>query len=471
MSLLFVAIPLFAVVALNLLYKLLSGKDALYAAMLVALGQLGLAVYDLIQCVRSGESLVSAYIAGFRVDWIAATVLAIIGLIIFVTALLSKEVVKKSVFQFANVLLLLMVGMNGIVMATDLFTLYVFIEVTSAASFILIAINKKRDELEGAFKYYLMSALATVMMLLSVALIYIMTGGMSFEHIGSFVKHFNGSYPPAFIAAILLFVGAASIKSGVVPFHTWVPDAHSSAPSPVSVVLAGVVIKVSGVYALLRVYRDVFNSDPALGKVLMILGVLSILVGALGAIGQTDIKRMLAFSSVSQIGYIVLGISTGSFVGLIGAMLHFFNHATFKSLLFVDAAAIISQTGTRDMDKLGGLSERMPITSTSSVIAFLSMAGIPPLSGFWSKLLVIIAVWRVSSGFAIAALLLSVLTLAYFLLLQKKVFFGKLNPTLKDVKECAPAIAGIEILLSALNIAVGVAFPLLLIALQKGGLL
>ncbi|HWS30571.1 MAG TPA: proton-conducting transporter membrane subunit [Clostridia bacterium] len=471
MSLLFVVIPLFMVVALNLLYKLLTGRDALYAAMLAALAQVGLSVYCLVQCVRAGASIDSFYITGFKVDWIAATVLCIIGLIIFVTAVLTKEVVKKSVFQFANVLLLLMTGMNGIVMATDLFTLYVFIEVTSAASFILIAINKKRDELEGAFKYYLMSALATVMMLLSIALIFIMAGGTSFEIVGAYVKGLNGSYPPALIAAILLFVGAASIKSGVVPFHTWVPDAHSSAPSPVSVVLAGVVIKVSGVYALMRVYRDVFQNDPALGKVLMVLGILSILVGALGAIGQTDIKRMLAFSSVSQIGYIVLGVSTGSAIGLIGAMLHFFNHATFKSLLFVDAAAIITQTGTRDMNKLGGLGERMPVTSTSSVIALLSMAGIPPLSGFWSKLLVIIAVWRISNAAAITALLLSVLTLAYFLLLQKKVFFGKIKPELKDVKECAPAIKGVEILLSALNIIVGVAFPLILIVLNKGGLL
>ncbi|HMM33103.1 MAG TPA: hypothetical protein PKB13_15145, partial [Clostridia bacterium] len=125
MSLLFVAIPLFAVVALNLLYKLLKAKDALYVAMLVALAQLGLAVYDLVLCVNTGTSIFSAYITGFRVDWIAASVLAIIGLILFVTALLTKEVVKQSVFQFANVLLLLMVGMNGIVMSQDLFTLYV----------------------------------------------------------------------------------------------------------------------------------------------------------------------------------------------------------------------------------------------------------------------------------------------------------------------------------------------------------
>ena len=122
------------------------------------------------------------------------------------------------------------------------------------------------------------------------------------------------------------------------------------------------------------------------------------IVGALGALGQTDLKRMLAFSSVSQIGYIVLGAATGSPIGFVGAMMHFFNHATFKSLLFVDAAAILHETHTRNMDEMGGLAERMPITGTTSVIGLLSMAGIPPLSGFWSKLLICLALWRYPAG-------------------------------------------------------------------------
>lgn len=470
MSLLFVAIPLFAVVALNLLYRVLRGRDALYTAMLVALAQAGFAVNYLILGVKTGARVESALIKGFSVDWIAAAALAVIGIILLVTAILGREVRESGKFRLANLLLLLTAGMNGVVMAGDIFTLYVFIEVTSAASFVLIGIDKERDGLEGAFKYYLMSALASVMMLISIALLYIMVGSSSFEAVGAYIKN-AGSYPPALFAALILFAAALSVKSGVVPFHTWVPDAYASAPSCVSVMLAGVVTKISGVYALLRVYRDVFANDERLGKVLMVLGILSIAVGALGALGQRDIKRMLAFSSVSQIGYIVLGVSTGSLLGLVGAMLHFFNHAAFKALLYVDAAAIQVETGTRDMDELGGLGARMPVTSVSSVIAFLSMAGIPPLSGFWSKLLVIVALWQVSSGLAIAALLLSVLTLAYFLLMQKKVFFGKLKLTLKDVKECAAPIAGVEIFLGALNVAVGAAFPFLLAALSGAGLI
>ena len=187
--------------------------------------------------------------------------------------------------------------------------------------------------------------------------------------------------------------------------------------------------------------------------------------------GQTDIKRMLAFSSVSQIGYIVLGVSTGSYLGFLGALMHFFNHASFKSLLFVNAAAIATQTGTRDMTKLGGLTAKMPVTGVSSVLGLLSMAGIPPLSGFWSKLVIVMAVWQVSPPLAITALCASVLTLAYFLILQKKVFFGKLAPGLETVRECGRSMKFVEILLSGVNVAAGLLFPLFFVFLQSKGLL
>ena len=166
-----------------------------------------------------------------------------------------------------------------------------------------------------------------------------------------------------------------------------------------------------------------------------------------------------------------MGAATGSALGFAGAVMHFFNHATFKSLLFVDAAAILHQTGTRDMDQMGGLAKKMPVTSTSSILGLLSMAGIPPLSGFWSKLLVVLAVWQVSPGLAIAALCASVLTLGYFLILQKKVFFGKTAPQMEDVQECSGSLRFVQVLLSAINVLAGLLFPLLLVFMQGKGLL
>ena len=229
--------------------------------------------------------------------------------------------------------------------------------------------------------------------------------------------------------------------------------------------------KVSGVYAVMRIFNDVFMKNAAVGNILILFGLFSIVIGALAAIGQNDMKRMLAYSSISQIGYIMLGIGTGSALGFIGALLHFFNHATFKSLLFVDSTAIEMQIGTRQMDKMGGLAEKMPVTGVSSVLAFLSTAGIPPLSGFWSKLLIIVAAWKVSNASAAVALVASIITLAYFLVMQKKVFFGKVPDELLNTQEASGGIVGVEVFLSAINVVVGVLFPIILIYMQSVGIL
>jgi multicomponent Na+:H+ antiporter subunit D len=475
MPFLFIGIPLAVVMILNI-FKWKNYRTAFWVALGVTIFQMGLACFDLYRCLFDEAVIQSAFFGKLSVDLFSAVVLLIIGFIGFVSVIVAMNTVHSSRFSFGSVTIFLIMGMSGCVMVTDIFSLYVFIEVTAAASFLLIAIEKEQAGLEGAFKYYLMSALSATMMLIAIALIFMETGDTSFFAVSDYISGYAGNgcagqYSPAFIAAIILIISSLCIKSGVVPFHTWVPDAHSSAPSPVSVILAGIVIKVSGVYALMRVYRDVLLCDVQIGKALFILAVASIIVGALGAMGQNDIKRMLAFSSVSQIGYIILGVATGSYLGYLGAMMHFFNHATFKSLLFVNSTVIMHQTGTRDMTKMGGLSERMPITGISSVLGLLSMAGIPPLSGFWSKLIILIAVWQISAPFAVTALCASVLTLGYFLILQRKVFFGKLAPGMEDVHEDGHSMQFIEILLSGINVLAGCLFPLLLVFMQGRGVL
>ncbi len=470
MPFLFIGIPLAAVIILNIL-TWSNRWSALWVTLLAAALQLGLGIYDLALCLKGDVKVASTFFGQFSVDLFSAVVLCLIGLIVCVTVALAGSSLKSSRFTFGSALLLLMMGMNGVAMVTDIFSLYVFIEVTSASAFLLIGIHKQKDGLEGAFKYFLMSALATTMMLLAIAFLFALTGETSFGAIAAYIAAQNGSYPMALTGAFVLFTIALSIKSGVVPFHTWVPDAYAGASPPVSMALAGIVTKVSGVYALIRIYRDVFMNNPQIGTVLSVLAMASILAGALGAIGQKDIKRMLAFSSVSQVGYIVLGAATGSPLGYIGALMHFFNHAAFKSLLFVDSAVLEEKTGTRNMDEMGGLGKRMPYTSVSSILGLLSLAGIPPLSGFWSKLLIVMAVWQVSPGLAIAALLASVLTLGYFLILQKKVFFGKPSPAMEQVTEAGGSVKLAQVLLSAVNVLAGLAFPLLLVYLQGRGMI
>ncbi len=464
MPLLFLAIPLAAVVVLNIVYYWIKGKVAVWCAAVMAAAQTLLSVYTLVECLKSGTVFSDTRIGLLEIDALSALVLLTVGLIGFVALLITNSAIPKQQHNFANLALILMAGMNGIAIVRDLFTLYVFIEITSAASFILIGFRKDRNELEGAFKYYIQSAVATIAMLTATAFLFLFAGDTTFANAASAIGAAAqaGSFPYGIVISLILYTVGFAIKSGAVPFHSWVPDAYSASPAPVSVLLSGVVTKASGVYVLMRIFRDIFLSHASVGNLLTVLGLISILVGAFAAIGQNKMKRMLAFSSVSQIGYILLGLGTGSPLGFFGAMLHFFNHASFKSLLFLDAAAVEQQTGLTNMDEMGGLSEKMPVTGWSSVVAYLSTAGIPPLAGFWSKLFIIVAVWRVSPVMAVIALLAGVITLAYLLLIQKKVFFGKVPEALANVKEAGAGFVGAELVLVAVNVVVGAVLPFVL---------
>lgn len=364
-------------------------------------------------------------------------------------------------FDVMILTLLAMAGMNGIVSVSDLFTLYVFIEVVSIASFILIALHKNAEALEGSLKYIIMSAVATLMMISAVALFMMTLGSTSFSGVAQALH--SQPVTPLTMLAIGLFLGGVLIKAGAVPFHGWLPDAYASAPAGVSVLLAGIVTKTTGIYTLIRVVTAVFGFSPSLQTLLMAIGAISIVVGALAALTQSDMKRMLAYSSISQMGYIIIGLGTGTTLGVAGAVFHLLNHAMFKTQLFVNAAAVEEQSGTRNMDMMGGFAAKMPVTGATSVIGFLSMAGVPPLSGFWSKLIIIIALWLSGSHwFAVIAMAASVLTLAYMLSLQRRVFFGKLTEGFEQLKEAEMGIIVPAAVLAGLSILFGVAFPFIL---------
>jgi multicomponent Na+:H+ antiporter subunit D len=249
----------------------------------------------------------------------------------------------------------------------------------------------------------------------------------------------------------------------MMPFHGWLPDAYTASPAPISVFLAGIVTKVAGVYTIMRVILAVFGFSKSFSGLLLLLGALSMVLGAFIAFGQKDFKRMLAFSSISQIGYIMMGFAIGTPLGLIGAVFHFFNHSVFKSLLFLNAGAVEAATGTRDFDKLGGLAAKMPVTGITSVIGLLSTAGVPPLAGFWSKVIIIIALWAAGFHFyAMLAVFASLITLAYLLSLQRSVFYGKLRQGLEGIVEVAPAFYWPAILMAAITIASGIFFPVII---------
>jgi proton-translocating NADH-quinone oxidoreductase chain N len=461
---LFVLIPLFIVLILNLLRFDFIKKIACWFGVVLTLAQIGSVLFVPFDLLNDRTGFFAKYFAfNFTIDSLSKLMLVAIGIVVFAAIMIGQFTYSDDTkrFNFLNLILLALAGMNGIVMVSDIFSLYVFIEIVAVASFVLISTYKDKLALESSFKYIVLSITATVFILLSISIFVLISGSTSFEAIGNATK--NSASSPLIVIAVCLFICGAFTKGGLVPFHGWLPDAHSSAPSSISILLSGVVIKVTGIYPLIRIINMTGGGGDPVKNILMFVGALSIVVGALASLGQKDIKRMLAFSSVSQMGYIVLSIGIGTPLGLAAAVFHILNHAIFKSQLFANAAAVEKQTGTRDMDKLGGLASKMPVTGGTSIVAMLSISGMPPLSGFWSKLLIIIALWQSAHyAYAFIAVVASVITLAYFLSFQRRVFFGKLAEGLESVKEAKFGLVLPALILALLTIIIGIFFPLVL---------
>ncbi len=457
MNLLSILVPLCALVVLNLPFRQLR-RFATALALLLAGCQVLAAAACLIGALGAFEVPFFCMQAG-QPDKAACVVLLAAGLVAAASLLSARALIADGDrrFDFVNLLLVALAGLNGVATVRDIFTLYVFIEVAAVASFILISFTRERAALQAAFKYLILSAFASVLMLSSVALLLVVSGETGFAGIRQAIA--VSPHNALVMLALAVFVCGTFVKGGLVPFHGWLPDVYSSAAAPVSVLLAGSVTKTLGSFVLIRLAVSVAGFSGPLGQVVLFVGALSIVAGALAALVQSDLKRLLAFSSISQMGYIVLGAGAGSPLGIAGALLHLFNHSVFKSTLFINAAAVEDGTATRDMAKLGGMSSRMPVTSVTSVVSWLSASGIPPFAGFWSKLLIVVALWATGHyAYAAIAVVASVLTLAYFLFMQRKVFQGELKVEFEKVSE-AKGLLVPACLLAAITVGLGLAFP------------
>jgi multicomponent Na+:H+ antiporter subunit D len=351
-------------------------------------------------------------------------------------AVYSVDYIERftSTWKFYALFLFMIAGMNGVIMTGDIFNLYVFLEIASLASIALIAFGVERHEFEAAFKYAIMSVMGSFFMLLAIALLYGFTSTLNMAQMAYVFAHCGKTNIGMMIS--VLFIMGFGLKAALVPFHAWLPDAHQSAPAPVSAMLSGVLIKALGFYTICRIFYNVIGTTPDILGIFMFLGAVSMVIGGLLAIGQWDIKRLLACSSISQMGFIFLGIGLGTPLGILGAVFHVFNHSVVKSLLFLNAGAVEYATGTRDLRKLGGLAHKMPVTGTTQFIGAMSVSGVPPFSGFWSKLLIIIAAVQAGRiGYAFWAVVASLLTLVALMKVVRYGFQGPLKPELAHIKE------------------------------------
>ncbi|MBN1362370.1 MAG: hypothetical protein JW993_17375 [Sedimentisphaerales bacterium] len=377
--------------------------------------------------------------------------------------------------KYLSLFLLMVAGMNGVVLSGDIFNLYVFLEIASIASYALVGFGCEHEELEASFKYMVLGSIASAFILFGVALVYANTGSLNMAYIADAIGRMGTNV--GLTLALSLFIAGFGLKAALVPFHAWLPDAHPSAPAPISAMLSGVLIKALGVYALARLIFNLFGVSVALGWLLVGLGLASMIAGGLLAIGQWDFKRLLAYSSISQIGYVILGLGLGALLmaqnanpawaalAILGGLFHLANHAVYKSLLFLTSGSVELATGTREMRKMGGLGDRMPVTRAACAVASASIAGVPPFPGFWSKLILVIA--AVQAGFywiAVAIVAVAVCTLIMYLKVHRYVFLGELPPDLQTVREnkgsilfamagltCVCALMGLLVLVPSLR--------------------
>jgi len=385
----------------------------------------------------------------FVLDGFSILMLITINIIALTATIFSIPYMEKYTdkWKYYTLFLLMLTAMNGAVLTGDMFNLFVWLEIGAISSYALVAFGTEQEELEASFKYAIMSSSASLFILIGIAFLYSYTSTLNMADIGKILLEKPNSTLVGFVS--VLFLLGFGLKSALVPFHSWLPDAHPSAPAPISAMLSGVLIKSLGIYALVRVFFNILGVTNTLLNIFVILGIISMVFGGLLALYQKDLKRLLAYSTISQVGYIIFSFGLGTSFGIFAGLFHLINHAVAKALLFLNSGSLVYSTGERDLEKLGGLKEKMQVTAATSLLGSMSVSGVPPLGGFWSKLLIIISALNAKHFLgATIAILMSIITLAYYLKLQKMTFFGILRQQWLNLKE-APILMCISMIFLA----------------------
>lgn len=407
---------------------------------------------------------------GILVNAVSFPLMSIIALVSCFATIYSYRYMKDEpghAGYYAN-LLLFFGGMMGVVLATNLIQFYIFWELMLVPSWLLIAFwGTPGQGPKIGFKYFIFTHVGALCMLLGIFMLFALTGTFDMVVLGSLIA--SASIPFDLMAAILfLFMIGFTVKMAAFPVHTWLPDAHGEAPTPISAMLSGIMIKL-GAFALARIALT-FMGDVVLSArtIISALAVVTMVWGGFMAIAQTDIKRLLAYSSVSQMGYILFGLSVYSELGLTGGLFHIVAHALGKGALFMCAGTLMHEVGTRDIREMGGLASKMPITAIVFLISALSLSGTPPLAGFTSE-------WMIFTGglaqiatspemlwITAVALISTILTPAYYLWTVWRIFFGKPRENQDNVHEAPSSMWVPMILMAALTVIFGI-FPHLLL--------
>ena len=360
---------------------------------------------------------------------------------------------------FYALLLLNAGGMVGFCVTGDLFNLFVFTEVVSLSSYALVAVSGRGLAAYAALKYLFIGAVSSLLMLFATAQLFVLTGSLNMADVSVRLGELGPGLPVmvAFAALAVSFM----VKSALFPVHVWLPDAHAIAPSPVSAVLSGMVVKV-GIIGMLRVYQIYYGAGTLdlgpFNQVLVWLGAISIVMGAFFAIFQDDIKLMLAYSTISNIGYIVLGLGLASPYAVIGASVHVFNHALIKATLFLAAGAIIHQTGFRTMTDLRGVARRMPHTAAAMAVGAVSIVGLPPTAGFVCKWFIALGAFEAGQApFGFALVFGALFIFVYYIRMVNAFYFQQpVHAAVAEAREVPWSMRAPIVLLATLCLLMGI---------------
>lgn len=380
-----------------------------------------------------------------------------VGLLLLLYALAElRDLGGRELGNFACLFLLLDAGLIGAALTADLFNLFVWFEVSALASYALTAFFLERPlALEAAFKMLVLTTLASFAVFVGTALLYQALGGLNLAQLQASL---DGAATPAVVVALGLLIGGYATKAGLVPFHAWLPDAHTAAPGPVSALFSGLMVNLGIVACGRLVFLVVDRSEiPVLG-LLTAVGLASALLGAVMALFQDDLKRLLAFDTVSQMGVLALALGTGTRAGLAGAAYHLANHALFKPLLFLCAGAIVHTLGVERLSEMGGLARSKPALAAAFVVGIAAIVGVPPFNGYFSLALIHEGVKEAHTGSLVPVLVaVEALTVAALVRAAWLAFFRRRDEPYEHERALAPGMVAGLVGLGALCVGFGLA--------------
>ncbi len=367
------------------------------------------------------------------IECIIALLFAFISLLItwYSCYNIEHDIAESKIPLYYLLVNILVGSLLGIVFSNDMFNVYVFIEIGNLASCGIVVIKDKKENIKAGLKYLIMSCLGSGLVLMGIAFLYSMTGHLNMTYIHEILINNYMNYPNAIIISLGLFTVGLGVKSALFPLHTWLPDAHSSAPTSSSAILSSLVLKAYIIFLINILYRvmgtEIISETPIL-NVLLAFGSLGMLMGSVLAIYQKQLKRIIAYSSVAQIGYIYFAIGLGTELGILICVYHIIGHALTKSALFLCSGAMIEKTGQKEISSLKGVGKEMPYTLSLFFISSLSLVGIPLLPGFVSKWYLAIESIGVNKLYLIIVILISsLLNAVYYLPISVNGFFGEEN--------------------------------------------